>query len=774
MLSKKMTFSLMSLITIFALAFVAPSAMAVDFKVTITGQTVATYAATAVTDPIIFKLLVTSEEALFEPLTIGIDGGTTPDGVLDGEDEEDTLANITGEVRDNRGFTTTLWGDSRVTITDDQTGFDDRTVKRRRLSVSITPQTSGTDPIIDLVTITIPVFETPDTRVGDEHDESIAVTHTILVREEDDVNYDADDAKVVSIQRLRPGSQAAVATFQDEEISPDPFNVRVVLTEMRFDRIALDGKTPDELAKELVAVGGGEASNLVVGTLFRREGNANANTTIRPHPREGRYTHSGVETDGLAGEPIGLPPTAFVPMPTGLDNLYHEYRVTITPQRRRGPYTLTVGVKGFSDYSPTLIDRRPNGREQLRIPVARDLRDLDAGYRVYIGADVVIPAGGYLIVTESTLSSEIVVPPGDRDKSPKAYERRPPQMLYNIYQHDGLPNLADDFRSGVVIDVEYGTNLVISEVMWGTDNSLNRATDSQWIELYNPGSEHKTVGDDASTYDIDERLTLVFYGANEFDAIQAKTDVAATATTPATMALPARVTDRIGTLDATGAYWSPNVKGQSGASGTLHISVGTEDGDIDVERTLAPSAVVIPIVSMYRVMEVDGTIDPLKGQMTSSWMQSAGPKSANFNPGALGIRQGTPGAATGVTDTPADAVAEAKAEADAAKAKADAAAAAATKVASTGTMPEKGEIYISEIMVAGGGILPQWIEIANGSDSETVNLSSWTLTVDNAAADADVSIGASAKFTIPDGTMIRYEGSAEDPVNDTRCHRSRS
>ena len=191
----------------------------------------------------------------------------------DALDPDADAPNITGSVRDNRGFITTLWGDSRVTIVDDLVAtFAGRTVKKRQLSVSITPRSNvaGT-PIIDEVTITIPAFETPDTRVGDDHDMSIAVTHTILVREEDDVNYDADDANVVSIQRLRPGSQSAVAAFQDEEISPDPFDVRVVVTQVRFDRVALADKTPDELAKELVAVGGGEASNLRVGTPFARE-----------------------------------------------------------------------------------------------------------------------------------------------------------------------------------------------------------------------------------------------------------------------------------------------------------------------------------------------------------------------------------------------------------------------------------------------------------------------------------------------------------------------
>ena len=165
--------------------------------------------------------------------------------------------------------------------------------------------------------------------------------------------------------------------------------------------------------------------------------------------------------------------------------------------------------------------------------------------------------------------------------------------------------------------------------------------------------------------------------------------------------------DRIGTLDAKGAYWSPAGKGQTGRSGTGEAESGAG-------RT---GVAIVPIVSMYRGMVPDtstgAAVDammPDDGQMAASWISSAGPKSANFDPTALGIRHGTPGAATDATDTPADTAAEAKA-------KADAAAAALKKTASTGTMPEDGQIYISEIMFAGGGVLPQWIEIANGSKS---------------------------------------------------------
>ena len=80
-------------------------------------------------------------------------------------------------------------------------------------------------------------------------------------------------------------------------------------------------------------------------------------------------------------------------------------------------------------------------------------------------------------------------------------------------------------------------------------------------------------------------------------------------------------------------------------------------------------------------------------------------------------------------------------------------------------IPMEGRIYISEIMFARGvhGTLPQWIEISNGSRTEEVNLSGWTITVQNATADADVSVGAKAVFTIPEGIRIDPSGQNDSP-----------
>ena len=97
------------------------------------------------------------------------------------------------------------------------------------------------------------------------------------------------------------------------------------------------------------------------------------------------------------------------------------------------------------------------------------------------------------------------------------------------------------------------------------------------------------------------------------------------------------------------------------------------------------------------------------------------------------------------------------------KAKAEAAAAAAKAADTSVRIPQVGQIYISEIMFTGGGTLPQWIEISNGSPTEQVNLGGWTLTVENATADADVSVGAKAVFTIPEGTKIDPSGQHDTP-----------
>ena len=481
---KKMAFSLMRLIAILVLAFITSSAMAQnEFKVNIEGPTSAFYtlnaAGDAATAEVVVDVIVTAAQFI-PPLVYAPEPGAL-------------INNLDFTLRDKDGFQPSQVNYSLFDVTD----YAMRTGKVRKVRVVLD---ESNFPELTKVILTVEALETTDPTVTQEKNahKSKAVHHTITFTALP--AYDLDHPRVVSIQRLRPSSQAVVSAFEERQIAPEPFDVRIVFTEK-----------PHDFKLATINVEGGTASNLVVGVPFTmlRTNATDAATTYRPHPSEGMYAHS------LTGVAPGVD-TMNVPGTTGTDNMYHQYRVTITPYRRVD--MVKISVKEFNDggspvlniYKPFNVDYKPNGREQLRLAVA---------------------------TTTTSLGT------------------------------------------GVMLSLPHDDDVKITEKQ---------------------------------------------------------------------------------KADATAA---------------------------DAAETVAAE-----------------------------------------------------------------------------KVKAEAATVAVEKAVDTSVrIPEDGQIYISEIMFAGGGTLPQWIEIANGSKSEEVNLSGWTLTVENATADADVSVGASAKFTIPEGTRIDPSGQHDTP-----------
>ena len=431
---------------------------------------------------------------------------------------------------------------------------------------------------------------------------------------------------------------------------------------------------------------------------------------------------------------------------TGRDNKLYPYVLEITP-KYENKNDIVVKVKAFEDmvlpnaekYTPPARETGyMEGRSKLTIKVGKEApKDKTGGFEVLIPNETRIPNGGYLVAATSVVDSGIVnSADGNNNKDePKASQRTPAQLLYNVVAAD-LPNLETFLANGGTIDLVAPNNLVISEIMWGSDASLDDNNKSQWIEIQNNSGASILTGDKTHKF--------MFYGPNETPPAKTAA-VAATATAVAVpAALPAGVADRVGTINDKGGYWSLAGKGQSGRTGQ-----GEAKGEL---TALIPTQAII---SMYRV--VDAKDEELDGNTAAAWMQST-PPSVNFDATKVGVRIASPGASRLIT------AAEAAATTAADKAKAAAAAAAAAKAADTSvSMPQIGQIYISEVMFAGGGTLPQWIEISNGSRSEQVNLSGWTLTVENATADADVSVGAKAVFTIPEGTKIDSSGQNDTP-----------
>ena len=165
---------------------------------------------------------------------------------------------------------------------------------------------------------------------------------------------------VVSIQRLGLSTQTVTSAFEEAEVT-GAFDIRIVLTERPHGGLTLDK----------IQVDGGTASNLVVGVPFAWHGGRDDNNNpvrsqaLRPHPSEGGY-YFDRDYGPLAGvELTSTDVNDTVPLPTGADGMYHQYRVTITPHRRVD--TVKISIKEFHDRASSF---KPDSREQLRLAVA--------------------------------------------------------------------------------------------------------------------------------------------------------------------------------------------------------------------------------------------------------------------------------------------------------------------------------------------------------------------------------------------------------------------
>ena len=498
---KKMAFSLMRLITILALAFVVPSAMAARFTTALSYDEAENVDGRNVDVTVTFGQVVSLAAVQAERITVTVvkDDFVSTDYTVTGTDGAlaVTVPVNTTPIAD---FGPVLQKDLDPTTADGQ--YDGKTFTFT-IPASVLPRAAaaeGANAAVSGATqiyVSIPLgIESLD---PGNVDTSVAGTLTIDLRTVAAVQ-DRETPAVVSIQRLRPGSQTVVSAFQERQIAPDPFDVRIVLTERPHGGLTLDK----------IQVDGGTASNLVVGVPFAWHGGRDDNNNpvrsqaLRPHPSEGGY-YFDRDYGPLAGvELTSTDVNDTVPLPTGADGMYHQYRVTITPHRRVD--TVKISIKEFHDRASSF---KPDSREQLRLAVA------------------------------TTTTTEVMA---------------------SLPQSEG------------------GAQTKVAET----------------------GAEAKATANVAATADVD-------------------------------------------------------------VSATESVKVEVPD-----------TSVMIPM---------------------------------------------------------------------------------------------EGLIYISEIMFARGkhGTLTQWIEISNGSRTEQVNLSGWTLTVENATADADVSVGAKAVFTIPEGTRIDPSGQHDTP-----------
>ena len=426
--------------------------------------------------------------------------------------------------------------------------------------------------------------------------------------------------------------------------------------------------------------------------------------TLSEEPKKDGFKKDHIDVaNATAGDPTFLDKImepSGDPSPTNLkssgrDMMLYRYIVTLTP-KYENKNDIVVKVKMFYDQEkgmmhmympPATPADYTEGMDKLTVKVGKEAPpDKTAGFEVILDKEKRIPASGYLVVATKIADSGVADNPENDKDEPKASARTPAQLLYNVIEK-GLPNLEAFLANGGTIDLVAPAGVYISEVMWGSDASLQPSNNSQWIEIANTGTSSVLTGD--------KTHKLKFYGPNE------------------TLPALSTVADRIGTVGV-GGHWELINKGQPGRTGT-----GEKAADV---------VAVVPtqaLISMQRVMNAAGS--PADGTLKDSWVQSE-PPGLNFSKSAVGTRIGTPGAAPvsypvapppkqEETPPPETPVAEAE------------------------------DIMITEIMVdTGNSRLPQWIELTNVSGAK-VSLAGWSVQITNSGADADA-VGSSVTIDL--------------------------
>ena len=285
------------------------------------------------------------------------------------------------------------------------------------------------------------------------------------------------------------------------------------------------------------------------------------------------------------------------------------------------------------------------------------------------------------------------------------------QMKYDVASYPAMrvanpklppfPNLRTFLLNGGTIQITGppiagSSPLVISEVMWGTDLSLNPHTKSQWIEV-------KNVLGTTLTSTAAAPLIIDFISANG----------------PMAPAAGTVVYDSVRVSDNTGRSW---IQGQGGRSGVNEAATA-----------VAPVAGQVSLVSMQRVFNDPATqLNPVDGTKPAGWAASKRP-SVNFDTTLVGERVGSPGDdPVNPPPAPVKAVPPARPETPVAKA---------------------GDIKITEIMVdTSSDRFPQWIELTYTGTGK-VSLKGWSMVIDN-AIDGNVVGGGNAITVKLDGVEL--------------------
>ena len=691
MLSKKMTVSLMSLITIFALVFVSSATAGVlgeDFKTTIMLEGTGTNDGTA---PVIGTLTTSS---LGDNVTsTGESGDSHYIKVVFAKEVATHLGAAVAEPADaasdadKAAYANYLADFSAADI--DLKGFSIKTGE----SVTVALDGSNGDGILTVLgtknefLLKLARIEVTDTvNMG-----GVRVIATIAAG---------------GVTNGDPADKLKAATTDDTLGT----NAKAML---QFDIIAPDMETPKVArVRDLPPIALGPTTDPAL-TFY---------VDLSEEPKEFKKDHIDIK-NATVSSVIALPPVAAPTTPAGLSTVesmrLYPYLVTITPKYDvrlddKGTADIVFKIKSFEDKDVPPKKSLVSMPYTIKVNSDANLVTGSSGTAYAIPKEIVIPQDGYLVIATGAENGTYIENPGDPKHGSDKIARRSAafQQTYNMI-HLNIGHNLEGFliRGGTIAVTGPSAGLVISEIMWGSDAG---SRDRQWIEIANTSGADITTGEKTSTTHL-----ILYEPGEQLPTSSSSITVGDKGTHP--------VLDLVSTLYKGTNHWSIAGKGQSGRT-EGKITEILKEGDVNV----AVDVEVVPtdrLISMERVVMADGTYED--GTMEGSWGQSRSP-SQNFMDAAGGLFVGSPG--TSAINPVADPVPEPEPE-----------------VVPPASVAMATDIMITEIMVdTGGGRLPQWIELTNVSGVEK-SLAGWSVEISNDATDADA-IGTSVSINLS-GTL---------------------
>jgi len=240
--------------------------------------------------------------------------------------------------------------------------------------------------------------------------------------------------------------------------------------------------------------------------------------TLSEKPKEFKKDHIDASNATVSGDPVfagtETEPTTPADQSTEASNLLYKYLVTITP-KYESKDDIVIKIKSFEDVSG---NKSPVSMAYM-VKVNSDANKKVAlvGAEINLTNKAVVPANGYLVVAKDKGMS-LVIDPGNAEHgaADRARRDRAFKQSYNLVAVDLGVNLEGFLTRGGTIDlVSPNAGLAISEVMWATDGG---SRDRQWIEISNMTSSDIKFGDKTHKlmlYESSETLPDMSVAANK-------------------------------------------------------------------------------------------------------------------------------------------------------------------------------------------------------------------------------------------------------------------